>query len=347
MLREFALDPDLLSNWQDFRFFASQFGTSQGRLISRFPKHWKRLVVEAVQAATTKAEAEAETRVKELAVNLGSKAAKEVGVQALDSAVSDAVRDARSQARSVGDIEFQRIVEALSSIDALMLISSRNYDGNKQWLENAIAENSTNPFHAILSNRNIGQAANLVIGEDLVPTKMPELIVVPTSVHITREPKRMAECIESLLSQCNEVIFVDPYFGPGKRQHTEPLKLFLNAIANRGNRRMPNRIEYHCGNQYQDRLQFQKDLDQWIKPNLPNGAKLKVVRWTKDELHNRYVLTDRGGVIFGHGLDCDFGQPASHDTVSLLDDRTCAQLVTEYSPKSPRLTWLNDTFTTG
>lgn len=51
MLAEYAIDPELFNNWRDFRFFASQFGAAQGRLISRFPKKWKGLVKEAAQNA--------------------------------------------------------------------------------------------------------------------------------------------------------------------------------------------------------------------------------------------------------------------------------------------------------
>ena len=51
MLGEFALDPTLLGNWRDFRFFVSQFGAAHGRLISRFPKTWKSMVKQAAQGA--------------------------------------------------------------------------------------------------------------------------------------------------------------------------------------------------------------------------------------------------------------------------------------------------------
>ena len=47
MIFEFALDPCVLSNWQSFRYFYESFGVDQGRLISRFPKRWKRMVYEA------------------------------------------------------------------------------------------------------------------------------------------------------------------------------------------------------------------------------------------------------------------------------------------------------------
>lgn len=46
MLYEYALEPALLNNWKDFRYFAEKFGVSRGRMIARYPKRWKRLVYE-------------------------------------------------------------------------------------------------------------------------------------------------------------------------------------------------------------------------------------------------------------------------------------------------------------
>ena len=47
MLHEYALDPSVLTNWQSFRYFFENFGVSQGRMISQYPKKWKRMVYEA------------------------------------------------------------------------------------------------------------------------------------------------------------------------------------------------------------------------------------------------------------------------------------------------------------
>ena len=47
MIREYALDPRALSNWKDFIRLYDGFGVPSGRLISRFPKKWKRLVYDA------------------------------------------------------------------------------------------------------------------------------------------------------------------------------------------------------------------------------------------------------------------------------------------------------------
>ena len=44
MLQEYALEPIVLDNWKDFRFFTSIFGPDKGRMISRFPAKWKDIV---------------------------------------------------------------------------------------------------------------------------------------------------------------------------------------------------------------------------------------------------------------------------------------------------------------
>lgn len=52
MIKEFALEPDVLAtSFRDFSYFIEKFGFSQGRVISRFPKNWKKMVYDAAQAS--------------------------------------------------------------------------------------------------------------------------------------------------------------------------------------------------------------------------------------------------------------------------------------------------------
>lgn len=48
MLYEYALEPAILGNWKDFRYFYGRLGVHHGRLISKFPSKWKRRVFEAI-----------------------------------------------------------------------------------------------------------------------------------------------------------------------------------------------------------------------------------------------------------------------------------------------------------
>lgn len=48
MLKEFAVDPRVISSsFETCRYLISQFGADKGRLISKFPKSWKRIAIEA------------------------------------------------------------------------------------------------------------------------------------------------------------------------------------------------------------------------------------------------------------------------------------------------------------
>ena len=50
MIHEYALEPELVATWVDRRvgrYFIEKFGLGQPRIVSRYPKRWKRLVWEA------------------------------------------------------------------------------------------------------------------------------------------------------------------------------------------------------------------------------------------------------------------------------------------------------------
>ena len=47
MLYEFALDPEVMTTWQNVRLISNLVGVEHGHLISRFPKAWQRMVYEA------------------------------------------------------------------------------------------------------------------------------------------------------------------------------------------------------------------------------------------------------------------------------------------------------------
>lgn len=44
MIYEFAVDPVAMNNWQNFRYLNDNFGVEHGRLISRFPGKWTKMV---------------------------------------------------------------------------------------------------------------------------------------------------------------------------------------------------------------------------------------------------------------------------------------------------------------
>lgn len=180
--------------------------------------------------------------------------------------------------------------------------TSRTYDGNIDWLENALAQHSINPFHAILSTEN--DETNQVLSVSEIMEADPLWRVQRTMI-VPRKAVDMAATVSTLLSTAKHIILIDPHFGPENARHRRPLQAFLQAAVKDRSNGMP-RVEVHA--QIKSSEDFLRDECRTKLANLiPAGLTVRFVRWTSRQggqpLHNRYVLTDLGGVSFQHGLD--------------------------------------------
>lgn len=290
MLHEYALDPSLLCNWSDFRFFLSQFGFDTGRLIARFPTKWKRMVHEKLAGCKP--------------------------------------------------IERAKIVEALTRIDARMIKRHEpQYDPNYDWLTNAVSEHDRLPFRAIISDSNPRTHPAVIVGADLDVTldynALPEndsrrLWNVSRSKVINRNAVDMADAIEKLIQQADRLVFVDPHFGPENPRYRIPFEEFMSRLHLRRGGKLPSTAEFHCAVKSEVSF-FREQCESKLAGMIPIGLRLMFRRWSKDDMHNRFVLTDCGGIAFLQGLDHFDGKGPDTDVVVLLDRETSQQLMNQYT----------------
>jgi hypothetical protein len=271
MLYEYALEPALLNNWKDFRYFTEKFGVSRGRMISRYPRRWKQLVYESLS--------------------------------------------------NCGEIERKRIEEGLSRLDDRLLARQNAWNPQHDWLTNAEAEHLQRPFHAILAKTN-PNLRDFVLEGDSVDETHP-LWNVGITLVISRTAPEMGACVALLLRVSNEIMFIDPYFRPHELRHRRPLEAFLSAALENRYGMLPTRIEIHTGDSLGYEY-FRTECEQRLPSIVPEGIQVHIVRWREkdggEKLHNRYILTDIGGVSFGVGLDD--GADGETDEVTLLEDKT-------------------------
>ncbi len=247
-------------------------------------------------------------------------------------------------AESAKEKEYLQIVEALNEIEPCLLPRVHDFDKRREWLPNAIEENRIRPFRAIVASENPDQLQFILCPDQLSPivSKQKEPWKVPISIDVRRTATELANCVAPLLRNCKKVLFIDPHFGNAMRRHLVSLQEFLRCIASRdAQMAMPQSIEYHTGDSNKDTNAFAREMEKTILPYLPAATILTIVRWKEEELHNRYILTDRGGVTFGTGLDIDESANPSDDTVTLLDEQHCLDLLVKYSSESTSLKWLS------
>jgi hypothetical protein len=274
MIHEFAVDPEALAGWQNFRYLVENFGVSQGRLISRFPSKWKRLVYEACEECPP--------------------------------------------------VEKARIVEKLNGIEDKLFSSGRIYDGNLKWIPNASASHGEKPFRAIITTAEHARSTGHLDVDN-------KTWAVPRGAVVPRTATDMAAAADKLLRCSAEIVFVDPHFG-GETRFGRPLTAMIQCACDG---RVPRRFEYHLTAKSVPGHEFSRQLEkQQPYLRIPPGVKLVFVRWNQldegDTLHPRYILTEKGGLRFEHGLD--EGNPGETTDVDCLASANHADRWAQYSP---------------
>ena len=205
------------------------------------------------------------------------------------------------------------------------------------WLENAEQENSPHSFHVILARDNPRDQSNVVRAEDISPG--PDNRAwdnPPPSITINRTATSMAVCLEPLLRYATQIHFIDPHFCPLQDRFKNPLREFLRIICY-GSRQIT--LEYHVSASYSDAPdwnEFQQDCEDRLPELIPSGFTLTIRRWNTrvggDRFHNRYILTDIGGVAFGNSIAED---PIGEDNISRLSDIASLRWLNKYSGDAP------------
>ena len=154
--------------------------------------------------------------------------------------------------------------------------------------------------------------------------------------HIERTAAEMAACAYTLLRNAKEILLVDPYFNPQAQRFRRPFEAFLRAAANRGPGIPIERIEVHTGDSAAGtKAFFDGECRKCLPRHIPSGLKVRLVRWDQRYLHNRYVLTECGGLKFGTGLDDPDGRTVLHDLVDLLTPEPFKEIWNQYQREAP------------
>lgn len=291
LFHEYALDPRLLNNWQDFRFFYEAFGWNTGRLICRYPRRWKRMVFDSLGECTA--------------------------------------------------LEQQRIVERMARMEEKMVIRQREWDGGEaDWLVNAENEHLREPFYRVVAIENPRENPDVLIGEDV--DNDDDAWRLKPEIDVERQAGELAEAIRLLLRSARTVYLIDPHFGPENNRHVRPLRAFVEACV-RERREPLEAFEYHTASPSTPEF-FREECTRKIKGWLPAGFRIRFVRWQSrpgsEGLHDRFVLTELGGVRFSVGLD--YGPANSHTGVSILSKESLRKCFDDYLSETPAFDFVDD-----
>lgn len=227
----------------------------------------------------------------------------------------DAVYSAASELE-LSDRDWKRLeyVFQIFSAHRCRRAASVNSD-DLTWLENAEREHARRVFRAIVATENPRRNTAVVVVDDLGQPKA-KLWACELGATPTRSPKELATALSAMLSNCRELHLVDPHFDPDKERYRKVLEALMDVLATHA--RSPDVIRVHCLEKSARWFFEQKAV--MMAAGLPNSCTIEFVRLKEkaggEKLHNRYVLTDLGGVSLGVGLDA--GEAGETDDLLLL-----------------------------
>jgi len=221
-------------------------------------------------------------------------------------------------------LERQRREIQYNRIKANLIPSAgRTYDGERDWLSNAESAQESIPFRAIVAAENPRRNPTVLRIDDIDGTT--ELWKTSHSLKIRRDAVEMAKAASLLLQIASDVVLVDPNFKPNSKRFLRPFEHILQHCASNRSK-LPPRIRLIVEDEeYYARPgdTFEQNFCNVLAPLIPKPLHCELVRVREkvapsEKLHNRYVLTDWGGIDFGIGLDDDQAGGQSDD-VHLLE----------------------------
>jgi hypothetical protein len=193
-----------------------------------------------------------------------------------------------------------RIVEKLRDIEKNLLRTKRPYNSDMSWISNALSIQPDEPFHAIIAKTDCDHPCFVHIDE--LDESNP-LWKVGLDGKIKRNASEIARVASPLLSISAEAVLVDQHYS-STAKHGRPLAALIAAARNG---KKLSRMEYHL-NSDGDSLAFQVGLNKQLPYlDLKNEEEIVFIRWRRidggENMHPRYILTNRGGIRFDFGLD--------------------------------------------
>jgi hypothetical protein len=249
-------------------------------------------------------------------------------------------------AQNSSDMEKQRVTALIGILSECRVNRKDSYDCSIAWLQNAEHVHRRSPFHAILATENPNNHRAVLTGRSL--GNMPDdRWNLGRSSSPDRQAADLADCVENMLRICNDVVFVDPHFGPENRRHRKVLEAMLQRISARGvETQLPKRIELQTSDKACEQW-FRTECDKQLPGLIPEGMTVTFRQLREriggEKLHNRYILTDIGGVSFQVGLD--EGKLGETEDIDLMDRAKFLKRWSQYAGNEPVFDTIGDPIT--
>ncbi len=314
MIYGYAIEPAALIGWSkeenelEWQYIIESFGVEKGRLLAEFPKlkTWR--------------------------------------------------KQFRRYLNELSEIERTKLEELFKHLtEKYISNNSTDYNGEISWLNNAEKEMDRKLFHAVIAEENLNNRSYVLKSNSIAKWSKyskeywnvgDEKGIMP------RKAEYIAEKIYPMIRNSERVCFIDPYLRlvdvkndkTSKVTESKWYMLFKLIFEKVSCEKISKKIDFEIhisAELHHTKLFSQQYYEHINKPKLspliPSLCTVTVIRWKQrtngEKLHNRYILTDIGGVHFGTGLD--EGNEGETDDITLMKRDAYQKRWEQYCGESP------------
>lgn len=209
----------------------------------------------------------------------------------------------------VPDVRMSSIIERLSQSKHKVVDFHRAYDHKVDWIGNALREHGTRPFKAIICDAGKAACAEAMEPDDC--SDAHPLLRAATSCDVTKTADQIAVFLHTLTAVSKHVDIVDPYFDlrPAKGKYLATLISLLARLAGAPGQTKAIKIHFRDHGTRPPAAILARDGSAQLKGLLPSGYSIEFYAWSEklggEDFHDRYILTELGGIMIGSGLSSD------------------------------------------
>lgn len=204
---------------------------------------------------------------------------------------------------SLTPLQSSRIIALLQN--KFLTRQTATWDERLGWLDNVSKNDQVEHFSCIVSRDKV------LLERCVIPDLREELAKNESNFSVPRTAQDMSKAVEMLLRFSHTIVFYDSYLNFQRKEYQQSFEGYMKSVLKYNNECKINIISsiYNRKESY-DKFKDAtfKFLNRFKKPNLSINAYLYGnTESTLSNSHNRYIITDIGGVIFPNGLDAKAG----------------------------------------
>lgn len=209
------------------------------------------------------------------------------------------------------DVEKSQLKELLMALERRALYDRQgaHWSDEKSWLANVLDENARRAFRGILNHESVNDYKEVLTVAD---TWRASQWKSPPSISVPRTAASIVEAVMPLVRLSTTLILIGRNFEPVDARFSKVLVEFAEQLLRQTHQLKITQIKYvttYESNKGAPRTinMFENECRSILSSIVPRGISVKFIIKVKKLLHDRFVLTNRGCIQLGIGLDADDG----------------------------------------